>query len=99
MKSGLGFREARRRLIRALEAGACQHEARAAIDTKNLLHTGQVSVFDVIETVRRCRGQNHVSSPHHLMPEAEVHVLRRDGWCVKFYFLGDPDAAFISVHR
>jgi hypothetical protein len=27
-----------------------------------------------------------------------VHVLKRDGWYVKFFFV-DPQTIFISVHR
>lgn len=36
--------------------------------------------------------------PCHTGASTEVHVLRRDGWYIKFYFL-DEDTVFISVHR
>jgi hypothetical protein len=32
-------------------------------------------------------------------PSIHVHVIASDGWYVKFYFIGDPDTLFISVHQ
>jgi len=94
-----GFRKAKARLLRALAAGTYQHEARDRIDAKNLLLAGAVSAGDVAKIVGRCNGTHHSSGPHHADRSVTVHVLRRDGWYVKFYFL-EPDATmFISVHR
>jgi hypothetical protein len=50
------------------------------------------------EWVKACNGSCHDASPHHADSRMEVHVLRRAGWYVKFYFL-DPDTVFISVHQ
>ncbi|MBN9402579.1 hypothetical protein [Castellaniella denitrificans] len=32
-------------------------------------------------------------------PEIDVHVIKTQGWYIKFYFVGDPDTLFISVHH
>lgn len=93
-----GFGEAKRRLLKALAEGAWLHEARNAIDVKNELATGSVTAAEVRRVVGRCNGTHHSASPHHADPSVQVHVLRRDGWYIKFYFL-DEDAVFISVHR
>ena len=93
-----GFREARRRVLRALADGTWLHEARGAIDVKNGLATGAVTAAEVAAIVGRCNGTHHSASPHHADASVEVHVLRRDGWYIKFYFL-DEDTVFISVHR
>ena len=36
--------------------------------------------------------------PHDMVKTVDVHILRKDGWYIKFYFL-DPKTIFISVHR
>lgn len=94
----VGFKEARRRLINALQQGTFLHEARSQVDTKNLLQMGQITTDDLCEVVKRCSGQHHEMSPHHTVADVDVHILRRDGWYVKFYFV-DPDTIFISVHQ
>ena len=91
-----GFREAKRRVREALAEGAYQHEARNAIDVKNELSTGAISAAEVRAIVARCNGTHHTASPHRADASVRVHVLRRDGWYIKFYFL-DEDAVFISV--
>ncbi|MCC9006470.1 hypothetical protein [Pseudomonas putida] len=93
-----GFREAQRAVIAALESGEYQHVSRGDIDMKNLLATGEVSARAVVEVVRSCRGIHHASSPHHAVAAVEVHVLKRDGWYIKFFFI-EPDTWFISVHQ
>ena len=93
-----GFREAKRRVLKALAEGTYQHEARSAIDVKNRLLTGAVTAAEVIAVIGRCNGTHHATSPHHADASVPVHVLRRDGWYIKFYFL-DEDTVFISVHR
>lgn len=96
--SPAGFREVKRRLLKALAEGTWLHEARNAIDVKNGLATGAVPATEVRAVVVRCNGTHHSASPHHADASTEVHVLRRDGWYIKFYFL-DEDTVFISVHR
>ena len=98
MTKRIGFTEAKQRLIRALTEGRFLHEARGQIETKNLLLMGQVTTEELLAVVRRCAGQHHSRSPHHAEPSMNVHILRRDGWYVKFYFV-DPDTIFISVHK
>lgn len=94
-----GFKEAKRKVIAALQSGAYQHEAtRSNVDTKNLLLMGLVTAEQICDVLKRCQGQDHQSSPHHQVPSIEVHIIQRDGWYIKFYFV-DPDTVFISVHQ
>lgn len=94
-----GFKEARKKVISALISGTYQHEAqRSNIDTKNLLLTGAVTASEICEVLKRCQGQDHTASPHHQAPTIEVHIIQRDGWYIKFYFV-DPNTVFISVHQ
>lgn len=99
------FKDAKRALIQALEAGDYQHEPRGALSEKNLLAVGDVDVEDVIKMLRRTRGDQYSSTPHDWDVETTVHVFRPDldseRWYVKAYFLGSPDlsAVFVSVHR
>ena len=94
-----GFKEAKRKAIRALENGTYLHETnRSEIVTKNLLFTGTVSSNQVCDVIKRSSGQDHSSSCHHNDKTIQVHVIKRDGWYVKFYFI-DPDTFFISVHQ
>lgn len=44
-------------------------------------------------------GTQHKSSPHHKVTSVDVHVIASGDWYVKFYFVGDPDTVFISVHQ
>lgn len=94
----MGFKEVRIRLIAALQSGAYLHEARGQIDTKNLLQRGLISTEQVLEVVKRCNGTHYESSPHHVVKGVDVHILKRDGLYIKFYFI-DPNVFFISVHR
>jgi hypothetical protein len=95
----MGFKEAKRKVLDALAKGDFQHETtRSSIDTKNLLSTGDVTTEFVESLVKRCKGQDHDMSLHHSDKSVVVHVLRKDGWYIKFYFL-DPDTYFISVHQ
>lgn len=98
MTKRIGFTEAKQHLVRALSEGRFLHEARGQVETKNLLLMGQVTTEELLAVVRRCVGQHHSRSPHHADPRVDVHILRRDGWYVKFYFV-DPDTIFISVHK
>lgn len=94
-----GFRAAKRKVMDALLNGTYQHETnRLGIATKNLLSTGAVTAKEIRDLIERSRGQDHMISPHHTDGSIFVHVIRREGWYVKFYFL-EPDTIFISVHR
>lgn len=103
------FRVCRDRAISCLLNGCYQHEPRKSFVGKNLLATGDVSVAEVVELLRRCRGDQHQVSPYHFDPTLDVHVFEpvRLGtrWYIKLYFPGEePDAAqedltmIISVH-
>lgn len=93
-----GFRKVRRDLINALRNGNYLHAARGSIEVKNLLATGEVSASQMIEVIGACKGSDHQCSAHHSAPDLAVHVLKKAGWYIKFYFI-EPDAWFISVHR
>lgn len=94
-----GFKVAKRKVIDALQNGTYQHESnRSEIATKNLLSTGKVTGKQICELIMRSKGKDHSSSAHHNDASIQVHVIKRDGWYVKFYFL-DPDTIFISVHQ
>jgi hypothetical protein len=93
-----GFKIAKRKVIAALESGTYQHESeRESVDTKNLLLMGGVTPANIIEVIQKSRGQDHSCTAHHQIVSVWVHVIRRDGWYIKFYFL-EPDTIFISVH-
>ena len=94
----MGFKDAKRKVLKALAEGTYQHEARDQIDVKNELSTGDVTADDLRALIGRCNGTHHTFSPHHADASVDVHVLRRDGWYIKFYFL-EEEAVFISVHR
>ncbi len=98
---GDGFREARARLIRALERDQFEFEIGEVREGKNLLQTGEVTPEYVIGLLHVCRGSDHSTSPHHLAPSLKCHVFKpvakRVRWYIKCYF---PEAAtvLISVH-
>ncbi|MDZ3990766.1 hypothetical protein [Pseudomonas sp. Teo4] len=94
----IGFRKARQAVIAALESGSYLNVSRGDIEVKNLLATGAVSAGEVAEIVRACNGTHHSSSAHHALDSLEVHLLKRHGWYIKFFFL-EPDTWFISVHQ
>jgi hypothetical protein len=96
--AGVGFKEAKRRVLHALASGSYQHEARREIDVKNKLATGEVTPLEVAAVIRRSGGRDHSMSPHHRLRTVTVHVIAREGWYIKFYFL-EPDTWFISVHH
>ena len=98
MTKEIGFKEAKRRAIEALRNKTYQIAERQEIETKNLLYGNSVSEEDVIEIIIKCRGQDHEIRPHDMVKTVDVHILRKDGWYIKFYFL-DPETFFLSVHR
>lgn len=93
-----GFKRAKHDLLSALQTGNYLHAVRGSVEVKNLLATAEVSVQEVIGIIEQCSGKHHRSSPHHAVPEIEVHVLAKNPWYIKFYFI-EPDAWFISVHK
>jgi len=93
-----GFRKAKRQVIAALESGNYLNVSRGDIEVRNLLATGAVSASEVVDIIRSCKGTHHSSSPHHSVAAIEVHVIKRLGWYIKFYFI-EPDTWFISVHQ
>ncbi len=94
----MGFKQAKEKVLQALASGAYQHEVRRNISEKNKLQTGEVTASFVASLVQRCTGHDHSCKPHHQCAELEVHVLRKAGWYIKFYFV-DPETVFISVHQ
>lgn len=96
-KRSMGFTAVKHKLLQALSEGDYQHELRDGIDVKNALAMGALSADALAEIVKRCRGSDHSSSPHHGDASITVHVLKTAGWYIKFYFL-DPSTVFISVH-
>lgn len=98
----MGFREAKKQLLHCIDDGNIQHEVRDNIDVKNLLFAGVISMDDVREAILRARGDDYNTSPHHLVKEIDVHVIKVQrgvlkDWYIKWYFI-EPDAWFISVH-
>lgn len=104
----MGFKDAKQRVFQCLKAGKIQHEARNEIDVKNLMLVGLVTVDEVVRMIGLTRGNQYKSSPHHLLPEIEVHEFkpeiwneaktRKEKWYLKCYFI-EPDVIFISVHK
>ena len=100
----MGFNDAIRETIAALEDGRFQHEERPQAEGKNLLASGGVSVAEVVSLLRRCRGDQHNVTPHHYDPDQPVHVFKpkrgQERWYIKSYLLecDGVEAVFISVH-
>lgn len=93
----MGFKDVKEKVIASLLADDYSHEARQDIDEKNLLSVGKITAAELAEVLKRSRGQEYSSSPHHQDSSVMVHVIVCNGWYVKFYF--DPDTLFISVHE
>jgi hypothetical protein len=91
--------EAKQAVIAALRSGRFQHESRRNIDVKNLLAMGEVTPEFVERVIVESDETQHVLSSHHRVATINVHVIASSGWYVKFYFVGDPDTMFISVHQ
>lgn len=98
----MGFREAKRKLIRCLNTGHVLHEERDDIDIKNLLAIGVVSVEEAVYIIGRSRGDGYSVSPHHFDRKLDVHVIKTilsvQAWYIKGYFLG-TDSVFMSFHQ
>ena len=94
----MGFKEAKHRLIEALRKREYEHEARKNAESKNQLLSKGISSESLCEIVIRCQGQDHGTSPHHSLDNVKVHILKREGWYVKFYFL-EPNVTYIVSVR
>lgn len=98
----MSFKEVKKKVLNCLEKGLIEHEERNDIDVKNLLATGQVTVGQVSSMIGRSRGNEYSSSPHYVVSDIDVHIVktRSEGkdWYVKWYFV-EPNTVFISVHN
>ena len=101
----MGFKDVRARIILSRIEGHFQHEERAQAEGKNLLATGDISVEEIIELLRRCRGNQHQTGRHHSDSTQVIHIFKPTinsiRWYIKAYIV-DQDgvtAIFISVHR
>lgn len=69
---------------------------------KNLLEVGDIGTEDLIQILKKSRGNEYESSPHHMDSSIDVHVVKTryssEQWYVKWYFV-EPDVVFISVHH
>lgn len=96
------FKLVKHQVIQCLLEGNILYEARDNIDIKNLLNTGVVSIEYVCQILKKSRGNEYESSPHHMDQSIDVHVVKtiykQERWYVKWYFI-EPDAVFISVHK
>lgn len=96
------FSQARRQVIQCLESGHVLHEARSNIDVKNLLQVGAVTSAEVVQILKKARGNEHSYSPHHMDANVDVNIVKTSyqgqNWYIKWYFI-EPDAVFISVHH
>ncbi|MBV1870903.1 MAG: hypothetical protein KUG76_08335 [Gammaproteobacteria bacterium] len=98
----MGFKNAKKQVIGCLIDGYILHEERDDIDIKNLLATGEMTVTQVIEILKKVRGNSYSCSPHHWDSTIDVHVVKtksaNQDWYIKWYFI-DPNCVFISVHE
>ena len=94
----MGFKLVKEKVITALLMGTYEHEVRVDIDEKNRLQNGEVTAQFVIDLIRKSTGNDYSSSPHHQDSKVEGHVIVKNEWYIKFYFI-DPSAVFISVHQ
>lgn len=94
----MGFKIVKEKIIDALMNATYEHEVRMDIDEKNRLQNGEVTAQFVIDLIRKSSGNDYSSSPHHQDRKVEVHVIVKNEWYIKFYFI-DPSAVFISVHQ
>lgn len=96
------FNDVKKQVLDCLQEGCILHESRNDIDIKNLLEVGAISVEEVADIIRRSRGNDYESSPHHMDPSIDVHVIKTryqsEQWYIKWYFI-EPDVVFISVHQ
>ncbi len=98
----MGFKAAKKKVIKCLNSGCILHEERNDIDIKNLLSTGAVSIDEVTTIIGRSRGNGYTCSPHHFDNKVDVHIIETTisgiNWYIKWYIV-EPDSVFISVHN
>ena len=94
----IGFKEAKRRVIKSIIDGSIEHEMRSNIDVKNLLYSGEVTMDEIKKLISRSRGDNYESKKHHFQDDLEIHILKAKTWYIKWYFI-DPNTVFVSVHK
>ena len=97
----MGFQDAKRKVLDCLRTGKVRHEERNNIDTKNLYAIGVVTTDQVIDIIKKARGDNYSSSPHDFDRSIEVHILKfrkKTPWYIKWYFV-EPNTVFISLHE
>ena len=98
----MGFKDVKANVLACLNSGAILHAERGNIDVKNLLATGQVTTDDIAEVIGRARGTDYQCSPHHLVANIDVHIIKTThrgmDWYIKWYFV-EPNCVFISVHH
>ena len=94
----MGFKAIKHQIIGCLNNGNISHDERKDIDIKNLLATGDMVPQEIIEILKKSRGNEHQSSPHHYDLSITVHVVKTSEWYIKWYF-SDPNSIFISVHK
>ncbi|EKB1982651.1 hypothetical protein ACU440_004504 [Vibrio alginolyticus] len=97
----MSFKQNKIRVIQSLESGFFSHEERDNIDEKNKLAVGDITKEEVVEILKKSRGNEYESSPHHHVKSIDVHIVvtkyKGQEWYIKWYFL-EPDTIFISVH-
>lgn len=100
----MGLKDIRSEVIKKLLEGRIQHETdrNGAVDEKNLLLVGVVSISEVIELLNATKGYQFSCSKHHLIKGIDVYIFRPyvkgKGWYIKCYLI-EPDIWFISVHQ
>ena len=98
----IGYKDIKRQVIHCLKKGLVSHEQRNNIDIKNLLAIGQVTLEQTADALRRSSGDSYSTSPHHLDPSIDVHIVKTihagKNWYIKWYFV-EPNSVFISVHH
>ena len=95
----MGFSTVKKTVLKALSEKSYAHETRGgSIDEKNKLQSGEVTPEFVSSIIGRSTGADYSCSPHHQAQDVLVHVITKNGWYVKFYFL-EPQTMFISVHQ
>ncbi len=83
----MGFKAVKKQVIDCLNKGLISHEMRNDIDIKNLLAIGEVTLEQVVDVLRRARGDNYSTSPHHLDRSIDVHIIKSlyagERWYIK----------------
>ncbi|EKB5677200.1 hypothetical protein OPB01_002537 [Salmonella enterica] len=95
----IGFKQAKNQILKVLDDGTYQHETRDDYIEKNKFQNGDISKEEVKRIIISCCGDDYESQPHHQAKHIEVHIIKKSSWYIKFYFLDEDGAMFISVHQ